>query len=78
MLFLGVDWGERHHDLCLLDPDGSVLATYRVGDGLAGIGQLHGLVAAHAEEPGQVAMGSRPTGGCWSPRCWPPATRSMR
>jgi hypothetical protein len=19
MLFLGVDWGERHHDLCLLD-----------------------------------------------------------
>jgi hypothetical protein len=27
MLFLGVDWGERHHDLCLLDQDGSALAA---------------------------------------------------
>jgi transposase len=57
MLVLGVDWGERHHDLCLLDPDGRVLATHRVGDGLAGVGELHGLVAAHAEQPGQVAVG---------------------
>jgi hypothetical protein len=31
MLFLWVDWGERHHDLSrLLDPDGNVLATHRV------------------------------------------------
>jgi hypothetical protein len=57
VLFVGVDWGERHHDLCLLDPDGSVLATHRVGDGLAGVWELHGLVAAHAEQPGQVAVG---------------------
>jgi transposase len=57
MLFLGVDWGERHHDLCLLDQDGSALATHRVGDGLAGVGELHQLVAAHAEQPGQVAVG---------------------
>jgi transposase len=57
MLFVGVDWGERHHDLCLLDPDGSVLATHRVADGLAGVGELHALVAAHAEQPGQVAVG---------------------
>jgi hypothetical protein len=21
MLYLGIDWGERHHDLCLLDQD---------------------------------------------------------
>ena len=26
MLFVGVDWGKRHHDLCLLDQDGMVLA----------------------------------------------------
>jgi transposase len=57
MLFLGIDWGERHHDLCLLAPDGSVLATHRVDDGLAGVGELHRLVAAHAEQPGQVAVG---------------------
>jgi transposase len=57
MLFLGVDWGERHHDLCLLDQDGSVLAARRVTDGLAGVGELHALVAAHAQDPAQVAVG---------------------
>ena len=49
MLFLGVDWGERHHDLCLLDQDGSVLATRRIADSLAGVGELHALVAAHGK-----------------------------
>ena len=57
MRFLGIDWGERHHDLCLLDQDGSVLAARRIPDGLAGVGELHALVAAHAQEPGQVAVG---------------------
>ena len=57
MLFLGVDWGERHHDLCLLDQDGSVLAARRIADGLAGVGELHALVAAHAGDPAQVVVG---------------------
>jgi transposase len=57
MLFLGIDWGERHHDLCLLGQDGSVLATRRIADGLAGVGELHALVAAHAEQPEEVAIG---------------------
>jgi transposase len=57
MRFLGIDWGERHHDLCLLDQDGRVLAAGRIADGLAGAGQLHALVAAHAEDPAQVAVG---------------------
>jgi transposase len=57
MLFVGVDWGERHHDLCLLDQDGRVLAARRIADGLAGAGELHALVAAHAEQPAQVAVG---------------------
>jgi transposase len=57
MLFLGIDWGERHHDLCLLDQDGNVLATRRITDGLAGVGALHALVAAHAQDPAQVVVG---------------------
>jgi len=57
VLFVGVDWGEAHHDLCLLDQDGRVLATRRIADGLAGVGELHALVAAHADRPGQVAVG---------------------
>jgi transposase len=57
MLFLGIDWGERHHDLCLLDPEGQVLAARRVPDGLAGVGELHALVATHVVDPAQVAVG---------------------
>jgi transposase len=57
MLFVGVDWGEAHHDLCVLDQDGSVLAARRIADGLAGVGELHALVAAHAEHPAQVVVG---------------------
>ena len=45
VLFLGVDWGEHHHDLCLLDQDGNVLTARRV------------LVAAHAQDPAEVAVG---------------------
>jgi transposase len=57
MLFLGIDWGEAHHDLCLLDQDGMVLGARRIADGLAGVGELRALVAAHAEDPTQVAVG---------------------
>jgi len=55
--FLGIDWGEAHHDLCLLDQDGTVLAARRIADGLAGVAELHALVAAHAKNPTQVAVG---------------------
>src|SRR5829696_1284727 len=57
MRFLGIDWGEHHHDLCLLDQDGMVLAARRITDGLAGVGELHALVAAHAQDPAEVAVG---------------------
>jgi len=55
--FLGIDWGEAHHDLCLLDQDGTVLAARRIADGLAGVAELLALVAAHAKNPTQVAVG---------------------
>jgi hypothetical protein len=54
---LGGEGALAHHDLCLLDQDGGVLAARRIADGLAGVGELHLLVAAHAEDPGQVAVG---------------------
>jgi hypothetical protein len=78
MLFLGIDWGERHHDLCLLDQDGRVLAARQIVEGLAGAGELHALVAVHAQDPAQVTVGSRPTGAFWSARWWLLVTRCMR
>lgn len=57
MVFVGVDWGEAHHDVCLLDELGKVLGKRRIADGLEGVRRLHELVSEHAEEPEQVVVG---------------------
>lgn len=50
MLFVGVDWAEQHHDVCVMGPEGVVYAKRRVPDSVGGIGELHALVAEHADE----------------------------
>ena len=57
MLFVGVDWAEDHHDVCVMAEDGMVLAKRRVPDSVAGIGELHGLVAEHAVDDEPVVVG---------------------
>lgn len=57
MIFVGVDWAEAHSDVAVMDEAGSVLGRGRVGVGVAGLAQLHGLVADHADEPDQVVVG---------------------
>lgn len=57
MIFVGIDWAEAHHDVCVLDHEGRVLAKGRVPDGVEGIGRLHAMVAEHAEEPTEVFVG---------------------
>jgi transposase len=57
MVFVGVDWAEAHHDVCLLDEQGKALGKRRIPDGLEGVRRLHELVAEHAEEPEQVVVG---------------------
>jgi transposase len=57
VLFVGIDWAERHHDVCLLDPDGQVLARARIADGVQGLARLHALLAGHAEKPASVLVG---------------------
>lgn len=57
MVFLGIDWSEAHHDICLLDEAGSILAKARIEEGVTGVSQLHRLAAEHAEAPSQVVVG---------------------
>ena len=57
MIFVGVDWAEAHHEVCVLDQAGAVLGRRRVAHGVAGVAQLHGLVADHASEPSEVVIG---------------------
>ena len=57
MIFVGVDWAEAHHDICVLGEEGQVLGKRRVAEGVSGLADLHSLVADHEEEPDEVVVG---------------------
>lgn len=56
-IFVGIDWAEQHHDVCLLDREGALLASRRIPDGLEGVALLHALLADHAMAPQEVIVG---------------------
>ncbi len=56
MIFVGVNWAEAHNDALVMDGQGTVLGRGRFGVGVAGLAQLHGLIADHAPEPDQVMI----------------------
>ena len=66
MIFVGDDWSEDHHDVCLMDQAGKWLASRRLPEGLTGIRQLHALISEHAEEPDQVVIGIETDRGLWA------------
>jgi len=57
VIFVGIDWSEAHHDACVLDEQGTVLAKGRVSDEVSGVGRLHAMLADHAEDPAEVVVG---------------------
>jgi hypothetical protein len=65
MLFVGDDWAQDHHDVYLMDEEGARLATRRLPEGLTGVGQLHDMIAAHADEPNEVIVGIEKDHGLW-------------
>ena len=57
MLFVGVDWAEEHHDVCVMGESGEVLSRRRVAHSVRGVGELHELVSEFADEDEQVVVG---------------------
>jgi transposase len=57
VIFVGIDWAERHHDVCLLDPTGQLLVAARLPEGVEGVGRLHALLGEHADAPAEVIVG---------------------
>jgi transposase len=57
LIFAGVDWAEAHHDVHIEDEQGRRLAGGRLSEGIEGLARFHDLIAAHAEEPGEVVVG---------------------
>jgi transposase len=57
MIYVGIDWAEAHHDVCVEDAAGRVLAKAKVPEGIEGVERIHEMVGAHADEPADVAIG---------------------
>ncbi len=57
MLFVGVDWAEDHHDVCVMDESGAVLGKRRVAHSVRGLGELHELVGEFTDEDEPVVVG---------------------
>jgi transposase len=43
-VFVGIDWAEDHHDICVQRADGRVVAKGRVLDGMSGVAKIHELI----------------------------------
>ena len=68
VLLVGDDWAEDHHDIEIQDPDGRVLRTVRVAEGMAGMARFHELVAEFLGDddgPEQVLVGIETERGPW-------------
>jgi len=50
-VFCGIDWAEDHHDIALVDQDGTLLAKRRIGDDTAGFGALLQLLVEAGDDP---------------------------
>src|ERR1700722_6261571 len=57
MIFVGVDWAEAHHDVCVQDETGRRVGGGRLPEGVEGIGRFHALVGGHTDEPAEVVIG---------------------
>jgi transposase len=57
VIFVGVDWAEDHHDVCVMDETGEVLGKRRVANSVGGVAELHELVGAFTEEAEEVVFG---------------------
>jgi transposase len=55
-LFCGIDWAEGHHDVALVDSDGTRVAKLRIDTGAKGFSELESLLAEHSTEPTSVPV----------------------
>jgi transposase len=57
VLFVGVDWAEVHHDVCLMGETGEVLQRLRIGDNLVGVHSVHEAIGNHVGDDDEVIVG---------------------
>jgi len=57
VIFVGIDWAEEHHDVCIVDVQGALLWRHRIGHRPAGVATLRQAIAQLEPDPGNVAVG---------------------
>jgi hypothetical protein len=67
-VFVGHDWAEAHHDVCVIDAEGRRLAGGRLPEGVEGVARFHELLAGHVEDPAEVVIATETDRGLfvWS------------
>ena len=75
MLFVGVDWAEAHHDVCVLDEEGAVLGKRRVRRHPGGLGPARSMLVDHLGRRRARGRHRRDREGPWASRdragrCW--------
>ena len=58
MIFIGHDWAEAHHDICVEDDQGTVLAQRRFPENVDGLAKMHELIGEHAGDASDVVVGT--------------------
>ena len=44
-VYCGIDWAEGHHDIALVDGDGTLVAKRRIKESLEGVAELTAMLA---------------------------------
>ena len=65
MVFVGNDWAQDHHDVCVMDGEGTILAECRFDEGIAGLTKFHALLGGFVSDPGDVMIGVETDRGLW-------------
>ena len=65
MIFVGNDWAEGHHDVCLMGDDGTVVGFARLPEGIGGLSRFHEMVGGYVSDPAEVVVGIETDRGLW-------------
>jgi len=53
-VFCGIDWSDDHHDVAIVDHEGTTLAQLRIGHDVAGFTELLSVLAEHGDTVGEL------------------------
>ena len=65
MIFVGNDWAEDHHDVCVINAGGERLAEQRFDEGIEGVTMFHDLMGGFVSDSADVVIGVETDRGMW-------------